>query len=132
MQLDIRFSGVKRTHAWDSRFEDVLLCSLEKFRHRVKQICLYIEDVNGPKRGVDKQCRCVLHLRRMPPVVIQDQDESLVSLIYRIANRASYSLSQKTDRRNSRRVARNRNIEQSSLEVEVDETVTEAVAWVGR
>jgi hypothetical protein len=63
---------------------------------------LYVEDVNGPRGGVDKQCRCVLHLRRMPPVVIQDKDESMNALIYRVANRAAYALSQRTDRRTKR------------------------------
>jgi hypothetical protein len=49
----------------------------------------------------------VLHLRRMPPVVIQDQDESMTSLIHRVANRASFVLSQKADRR-TKRVRKNR------------------------
>ena len=102
MQLNIRFSGGKRTDFGDYDYEHVLLSALERFRHRMKQVCLYVEDVNGPRGGIDKQVRCVLHLRRMPPIVIQDQDESMAALIYRVANRASYSLSRKADRRKKR------------------------------
>lgn len=98
MQLTIRFSGGKRPDFGDHDYEDVITGALARFRHRLKQACLYIEDVNGPRGGVDKQCRCVLHLRRMPPVVIQDQDENMNSLIYRVANRAAYALGQRTGR----------------------------------
>ncbi len=102
MQLNIRFSGGKRTDFGDHDYEQVLARSLERFQHRLKQVYLYVEDINGPRGGIDKQCRCVLHLRRMPPIVIQDQDESMSALLYRVANRASYALSQKVDRTEKR------------------------------
>ena len=114
MQLTIRFSGGKRSDFGNHYFEDVVLSSLERFQNRLKQVYLYVEDVNGPRGGIDKQCRCVLHLRRMPPVVIQDQDEDMSTLIYRVANRAAYALSQKTDRHN-KRVLKNRNDRQQFL-----------------
>ena len=98
MQLTIRSSGGKRSDFGSHDYDEILLGALDRFRNRLKQVCLYIEDVNGPRGGADKQCRCVLHLRRMPPVVIQDKDESMQALIQRVANRASYALSQKVDR----------------------------------
>jgi hypothetical protein len=107
MQLNIRFRGGKRSDFGDHNYEDVLSSALDRFRHRLKQVYLYVEDVNGPRGGIDKQCRCVLHLRRMAPVVIQDQDESMNALIYRVANRASYALSQTADRK-TKRVKQNR------------------------
>ncbi len=107
MQLTIRFSGGKRADFGNHDLEEVLLSSLTRFEHLLQRVFLYIEDVNGPRGGVDKQCRCVLHLRHLPPIVIQDQDESMSSLVYRVANRASYTLSQKADRRNKRAI-RNR------------------------
>lgn len=105
MNLTIRFSGGRRADFGNFDLEGILATSLERFAHRLKQIYLYLEDINGPRGGVDKQCRCVLHLRRLPPVVIQDQDESVYALIHRVANRAAYALSQKTDR-TSRRTRR--------------------------
>lgn len=107
MQFTIRLSSSVRSDLGNHRFEEVLTRSLDRFRHRLKKVFVFIHDVNGPRGGVDKQCRCVLHLKRMPPVVIQDQDESVTSLIHRVANRASYALSEKVDRRN-KRVLQNR------------------------
>lgn len=103
MQLTLRFSGGTRADFGNHDYEEILSSALARFSHRLKQAYLYVEDVNGPRGGIDKQCRCVLHLRRMPPVVIQDQDESMSSLIYRVANRASYALSQKLERSHQRK-----------------------------
>jgi len=100
MNVQVHIANAQRSRLGGCDFENILLGTLERFQHRLKQVYLYIEDLNGPRGGVDKQCRCVLHLRRMPPIVVQDRDESLTSLIHRVANRAAYALSQKTDRRN--------------------------------
>jgi len=107
MQLTIRFSGGKRADFGNHDIEGVFEKSLTRFQRRLKKVFLYFEDVNGPRGGIDKQCRCVLQLRNLPPVVIQDQDSSMSSLIFRVANRAAYVLSQKTDRQN-KRVLQNR------------------------
>ncbi len=102
MQLTIRFSGGKRSDYGNCDFEGVFEKSLARFSRRLKKVYLYIEDVNGPRGGIDKQCRCVLHVRNLPPIVIQDQDSSMMSLLFRVANRAAYVLSQKTDKQNKR------------------------------
>lgn len=102
MQLTFRFSGVKPSDLGDYDYERMLSNALDRFRHRLKQVSVYVEDVNGPRGGVDKQCRCVLHLRRMPPIVVQDKDESMTALMYRVANRAAFALSRKTDRQSKR------------------------------
>ena len=78
------------------------LTALGRFGHLLKHVHLYIEDINGPRGGIDKQCRCLLHLRRMPPIVIQDQDENVGALVHRVADRAAYALSQKADRQKKR------------------------------
>ncbi len=111
MDISIRFSGCKRSDFPNQDFEDVLSSSLQRFRHRLKQIHFYLEDVNGPRGGVDKQCRCVLRLRRMAPIVIQDKDASTQSLLYRVANRAAHALSKQADRKvkRGRQIRRSRN-----------------------
>lgn len=120
MQLTLHFSGGKRSTFGKHDYEGILTHALERFAHRLKQVSLYVEDVNGPRGGIDKQCRCVLHLRKMPPVVIQDQDESMSSLIYRVANRAAYALSQKAERIKSRK-QRSRATKNSEMPATSDE-----------
>lgn len=106
MQLTLRFSGGTRESFGDHDYEGVFATALARFNRRLDQVQLYVEDVNGPRGGVDKQCRCIVHLRGMTPVVIEDQDERIGSLIYRVANRAAYVISQRMHRMKNRRQAR--------------------------
>lgn len=101
MNVTLRFNGAGRG-VDPSTLEKVLLDAIEPLAYRVKQIFVYIEDVNGPRGGIDKHCRCVLHLRRLPPVVIRDRDESLHALMHRVADRAVEALRRKKDRLTSR------------------------------
>ena len=105
MRITVRFSSGTRADNLD--IEKVLVKSLQRFQHRLAQVYVCTTDLNGPRGGIVKQCRCVLHLRRMPAVVIQDQDECMTSLIHRVANRAAYIVSQRVDRR-AKRVLQNR------------------------
>lgn len=98
MQIALRFSGGKRSDFGSQDYEAILTTALARFAHRLKRVSVYVEDVNGPRGGVDKQCRCVLHLRRLPPLVIQDQGERVASLIYRVANRAAHAVSKEVER----------------------------------
>lgn len=103
MQISVRFSGSKRSDFGTQEFEQVFSDSLERFARELKQVVLYVEDVNGPKGGRDKQCRCVVYMRRMSPIVIQDTDETMQTLLSRVANRAAYAVSQKLARKNDKR-----------------------------
>ena len=60
MHLTIRFGSSARSGLGRHGFEEVLTRSLDRFRHRLKKVFVFIDDVNGPRGGVDKQCRCVL------------------------------------------------------------------------
>lgn len=101
MHLQIRFTGCDRVNTDHEILENILHRQLARFQHRLKQVQLYIEDVNGPRGGVDKHCRCVLHLRHMAPIIIRDADESIHAMVHRVADRASHALSRQLERRTS-------------------------------
>ena len=83
--------------------------ALARFENRVQEVKLYVHDVNGPRGGEDLECRCVLHLKKMPPIVIQDRDASLHRLMLRVGSRLVHALTQKLDRKSSRsRIVRDR------------------------
>lgn len=101
MYLQIRFTGGNRVNNDHEILEKIVHRQLARFQHRLKQVHLYIEDVNGPRGGVDKHCRCVLHLRHMAPIIIRDADESIQAMVHRVADRASHALSRQLERRTS-------------------------------
>ena len=81
-----------------------MLKAVERFQSRIRKLNVSVRDINGPKGGVEKKCRCVLHLKRMAPIVIEDTADNYLNLVNRVAERVSYTLSQKIDkvRKNSR------------------------------
>jgi putative sigma-54 modulation protein len=99
MDLNVYFGNLKPAQAVREQVSELMLRSFASFHTYIRHISLTITDVNGPKGGVDKQCHCVLHLKRMPPIVIRDRDESYLGLFHRVANRASHVLSQRVDRK---------------------------------
>ena len=84
------------------RIKGVIESAVDRFQDRIRGINVFIEDVNGPRGGIDKQCRCVLRVNKMSPIVIQDKDENLENMMFRVANRVAYAMSQKIDRRYKR------------------------------
>jgi putative sigma-54 modulation protein len=107
MQLIVQLND-KHASPWiQSNLAEILMGSLVKFKDRVRDVSLVIDDINGPKGGIDKQCKCIVRLRRMSPIVIKDRDASVGSLVRRVAERTAYALGQKIDehRTKSRRRA---------------------------
>ncbi len=99
MDLTVYFGNVKTVKNHPDDVSELMRESFERFQSYIRCVTVTFTDVNGPRGGVDKQCRCVLQLKRMAPIVIEDRDGSLVNLVSRVANRASQTLSQRVDRK---------------------------------
>jgi ribosome-associated translation inhibitor RaiA len=46
------------------QLEKRLKFALGRFEPRIRQVCVDLEDINGPRGGVDKSCRIAVHLNR--------------------------------------------------------------------
>lgn len=101
MKLDVYFGDFQPAQIVQQDVADLIHDEFDKYQKHIRAVNLFVTDVNGPKGGVDKQCRCVIHLKRMSPVVIQDHDISFVALIRRVAARAKQSLARRVEQRQS-------------------------------
>ena len=97
MPITVQIHGVGNGVV-SQELQQIIRTAVEPLTYRVRQICIYIQDINGPRGGIDKQCRCVLHLRRQPPVVIRDEGDNLYALIHRVADRVAEALRRRKDR----------------------------------
>lgn len=95
MKLNVYFGDLKLSSTAQEEASTLIETSFEHFRTHVRHVNLAFSDVNGPRGGVDKQCRCVVHLKKMAPIVVQDRDKSYVNLLHRVLRRTSHTLSER-------------------------------------
>jgi len=102
MKVQLHTNGLKLAEVQRELIRSRLLAELSHVSRIVNRVNVYFQDCNGPKNGVDKTCRLVIHLRRRPPVVIQDQDSQLLPLIHRVLDRCGHVLQRRTESRRER------------------------------
>jgi ribosome-associated translation inhibitor RaiA len=73
----IRAFGVPLADADKAYLRRKLGRKLGKFARRIERTSVRIEDVNGPRGGVDKLCRIKVVLGGLPSVVIEERHHSL-------------------------------------------------------
>ena len=101
--ITIRQIGVELTAEFRESFEIRLQQSLRCLGRRLQKVNAFISHLNGPKGGIDKHCRVVVHLKRQPSLVIEDRDSELGSLIDRLIDRLGQTAARLRDRRKSER-----------------------------
>ncbi|MFM7203764.1 MAG: HPF/RaiA family ribosome-associated protein [Myxococcota bacterium] len=62
MQIEIRGQHVELTGALRSHIERRVLFALGRFQSRIFRVTVRLQDVNGPRGGVDKGCRLSVEL----------------------------------------------------------------------
>lgn len=68
-------------------------------RHEIDNTKITITDINGPKGGIDKQCKVIIKPRGMKSIVIAEKRASVRNAIDRCLARASQSVNRKLKRR---------------------------------
>jgi putative sigma-54 modulation protein len=66
--------------------------ALSRMSALIHHVDVHFADVNGPRGGVDTQCRVQVQLDRGEPVVVEDIDHDLSALINRSLARAGQAV----------------------------------------
>ncbi|HEX5958741.1 MAG TPA: CBS domain-containing protein [Hyphomicrobiaceae bacterium] len=72
---------------------------LGKFASAIERTSVRVEDVNGPRGGVDKRCRIKVVLSGLPSVVVEERHHSLQAALEGALARAERAVRQATQRR---------------------------------
>ncbi|REJ68244.1 MAG: HPF/RaiA family ribosome-associated protein [Planctomycetota bacterium] len=75
-----------------------LMFALARFESRIQRVKVVVNDVNGPRGGVDQHCRITVQLRRMRDVVVSNRDVDLKNCVARAADRAGRAVARAVDR----------------------------------
>lgn len=98
MHLSIRINGGDTTPSARRSLSETVDHALSKFGQHVRRVTLSVTDINGPRGGKDKHCRCVLYMNHAQPIVIEDLDVSVGGAIHHALERAVYTVSQRISR----------------------------------
>lgn len=72
---------------------------LGKFASSIERVSVRVEDVNGPRGGVDHACRVKVVLSDLPSIVVVEQDSSLTAAIDRALSGAERAVRRALGRR---------------------------------
>ena len=90
---DLKLSDEQREH-----IEKRLAFAVGRFERLIAAVDVMLEDRNGPRGGVDKQCRMRLEMRRGEPLLTTAIDSDVDRSIDHAAARLSRSLSRLVER----------------------------------
>lgn len=105
MRIDIRRKSARRdlsARALQGHFERRLRFALGRFGERISFVRLFLEDLNGPRGGIDLECRAVARVRGLGNIVVELRDCRMATLMDRVAERLSNSIARRLERRRFR------------------------------
>lgn len=81
-----------------------------KFAESIERVSVRLEDVNGPRGGVDRACRIKTVLRNLPSVVYEQHDASLQAAFDGALEGAERAVRRTLQRRRSQPIKRGRQV----------------------
>ena len=99
MQLDLQSRPFTMTAALKHAVRTQLARLQARFGDWLHYARVRLEDVNGPRGGVDKRCRMVFGLPQMQPIVVQARSEDMYQAIHQASRRAEQALDRELNRR---------------------------------
>ena len=98
MRTDIRGYHLTIADALRTHIERRLHFALSRFGARILHVTVQLADVNGPRGGIDKQCRIVVALVGAGHVHVEVLDSEWLSAIDRAADRIQRSVAREFER----------------------------------
>jgi putative sigma-54 modulation protein len=88
MQIEIRARHVDVTAGLRAHVERRLNFALGRFAEQIGTVRVTLDDLNGPRGGIDKRCRIMIRVVPMGTIVMEDQDSNVYTAIDRVAGKA--------------------------------------------
>jgi putative sigma-54 modulation protein len=103
MLIKVHGSGFEMERALRDDVQEKIELVLTRFESQIGKVSVYLADLNGPKKGVDKSIRLVIDIERQPVVVVEEKGEDWLALLESISDRAAHSVARQVERTRSRK-----------------------------
>ncbi|HOB76578.1 MAG TPA: ribosome-associated translation inhibitor RaiA [Phycisphaerae bacterium] len=98
MVLRIHGHHLEVSEALDAHITERFKSALDQLDHMVQEITVRLEDVNGPKGGVDKRCHATVYLRAGGTVVVDEVNSDMYAAASLVADRLKNVIGRKVQK----------------------------------
>ncbi len=92
MRLMIRSLNAKLPETVYETIERQLMNALSRFESRIDSIRLTMKDSNGPRGGIDQECRVHVHLNNGTHITVSEVGANLLAAVASLADRVSVAV----------------------------------------
>jgi ribosomal subunit interface protein len=98
MQIEIRTRGIETTNELRQHIERRIHFALGRFGAEVSSALVRLDDINGPRGGVDKRCHIVVVGARVGALTVDELDADVIAVVDRALDRAARSVRRSLER----------------------------------
>jgi len=103
MRLQVTGSNLELTESILEHVDRRFRFALDRLEPEVSRVTVKLGDVNGPKGGVDKQCKVLIKLASGGNLVLRERAEDIYQSVSRASDRVKRLVRRRVDRKKTRR-----------------------------
>ena len=94
MELSIRTRAIETTDELRDLVTRRLQFALDAFAERIESVSVYLMDLNGPRRGVDKLCQITVRVHGIGSLAVLERSSTPAGALSGAARRVKYRVSE--------------------------------------
>jgi putative sigma-54 modulation protein len=94
MKLSIRTRAIEATEELQELVARRIQFALDTFKDRIEAASVYLIDLNGPRRGVDKLCQITVRVHGVGDLLVLEKGRTVAGALSRAAGRLKYRISE--------------------------------------
>ena len=99
MRLMIRSLSEKLPETIRESIDRQFQFALSRFESRIDTIQLTMRDNNGPRGGMDQECRVLVHLNDGTDITVCDVQTSLMVAVAKVVDRVAYAVMRRIEKK---------------------------------
>lgn len=103
MRIEVTGQGFTVRPGLREHVERRLDFALNRFEDRIDHVAVRLEDVNGPRGGVDKTCRVVVQLHKLQSAIVEQTSEDMYTAVDQAADRIGRTVKRRLEKASARK-----------------------------